>query len=131
MPNLPIIDFFQHPPYGVLTLEHLPTAPFTHGTYAINRPRAGQQVDAFGLLWSTSLVALGVGGTPGLVFEYEDRVCEIAVTHRFLDGTYVITQRVATNLDAGFILFEQLFPYSVDLIVGPPFGVDFFWILAF
>lgn len=131
MPVSGLIDFFQHPPFGVLTLEHLPTAPFAGGTWAINRPRGGQNVDAFGVLWSTSLVALGVGGTPGLVFEYEDRVVDIAVTHQFLDGSFVITQRVASNHDTGYLMFDQLFPYSVDLVVGPPFSVDFYWILAF
>lgn len=125
--TVPIIQTILHPPLGVMGLEHLPTAPFTGGSYAIDRPRGPLRVDAYGLFWSVSAAALGTGNIPGLVTEWEDRVVEIGVIHQMLDGTFVYSQRLATNLDAGFVLWEEALPYGIDLVVGPPFLVDFYW----
>jgi|ERR1041385_5261741 hypothetical protein len=124
-----IVQQLLHPPLGLCTLEPIAGGPFAGGTYAFNRPRGPVNTDAFGLVWSTTLVAIGVGGTPGLVFEYEDRVIELAAHYVLLDGTPVIGQRVASNLDNGMMLFQEALPQGVDVIVGPPFAVDLWWVL--
>ncbi len=125
-----IIQQFLHPPFGLLTTEHIAGGPFSGGTYAFNRVRGPVRVDAFGMMWSTTLVAIGVGGTPGLVFEYEDRVIELSATYQLLDGTFIQGQRIASRLDSGLWLFDQVLPYGIDCIIGPPFGVDLWWLLA-
>lgn len=125
-----VINFFLHPPLGVMTLEHIPSAPFSGGEYALNRPRGPVNTDAFGILWSVSAAAVGTGLIPGLQTEYEERVVEITVGHILLDSTYVISQRLASGLDSGFMLFSEALPYDVNVMVGPPFLVDFYWVLV-
>jgi hypothetical protein len=126
-----VISFFLHPPLGLMTLEHIPSAPFTGPTtVALNRPRGPQNTDAFGILWSVTAEALGVGLIPGLQTEYEERVLEIIVSHQLLDGSFIISQRVVSNLDSGFVLFNEALPYDLNVKIGPPFQVDFSWVLV-
>ena len=124
-----VIDFFTHPPLGALSLEHVPSAPLSGGLYALNRPRGPIHTDAYGILWSVSAAALGTGSTPGIVTEWDERVVEIACDYILFDGTPAIGQRIATNMDNGIMMFEQLLPFGLDVQVGVPFLVDFFWIL--
>lgn len=126
-----VINFFLHPPLGVMTLEHIPSAPLgPGGTYALNRPRGPVNTDAFGLLWSVTGEALGVGKTVGIQTEFEERVIEIVVSHQLLDATFVISQRLTSTLDSGFMLFSEALPYDVNVMLGPPFQVDLYWVLV-
>lgn len=133
MPSIPsgVIDFFIHPPWGVLQLEHIAGAPFFTGQYALDRPRGPVRVDAYGLLWSVTTEAPGVGLTPGLVTEYDERVIEISLTYQLLDGTFIQGARLASSWDNGQFMFDQLLPYGVDVRIGVPFSVDLWWLLAF
>lgn len=127
-----VINFFLHPPLGVMTLEHIPTAPFTGPVQvALNRPRGPVHTDAFGIVWSVTAEAAGVGRVDGIQTEFDERVVEIVVSHILLDGTPIVSQRVVSWLDSGFMLFSEALPYDLNVRIGPPFQVDFWWVLIF
>jgi len=130
MSDVSIIQQFLHPPVGLLVKEVIPGNPHS-GLNGLQRIRGLTNVDAFGIAWLVTFAPAGYGVSPRAGTNVYDRpVIDIAVQHRFLDGSLNITFQQSYDLVAGHILFEESFPYIVDVELGPGVQADLHWLLA-
>lgn len=119
-----IIQLFLRPSIKELRLEHIPGGPFT-GTVIFTRPRLGEQVHAYGFLYTVVAAAPGYGVSDvagGAVYDRD--IISIAVHHRTSDGFNVLTQELSLRSDNAYILFDESFPQSVECLIAPGIQVD-------
>lgn len=125
-----IIQQFLHPPIGLLVLEALPANPYS-GLNGLQRIRGPINVDAFGIRWQIVGYPAGYGVTPRAGDNQFDRpVIEVAVQHQLLDSTLVVTEQSFFDRAAGHVLFNESFPYIIDVELAPGITADLFWLLA-
>ena len=130
MPTVPIIDLFLHPPVGLLAQEALPFNPYS-GLNGLTRRRNIRNVDAYGIGWNLIDIPPGYGITPKAGNNEADRtVIEIAIVHQLFDGNLVVTEQFETNRVAGYLLFQESFPYIVDVELSPGVTANLYWLLA-
>lgn len=125
-----IIQQFLHPPVGLQTRELIAGGPFT-GLQAFTRVRGPINVDAFGIRWLITSFPPGYGVTPAAGDNLFDRqVIEIAITHKLFDGSLVVTEQSGFRRAAGSFLFNESFPWIVDVELAPGVAADFWWLLV-
>jgi len=126
-----IIQQFLHPPIGLCVQEALPGNPYPDGIHALQRIRGPVNVDAFGLRWLIASSPPGYGIDIGAAVNFFDRtILQIGVQHRLFDGTIVTTQQLDTRLAQGHVMFDESFPYVVDVQLPPGVTADFWWLLV-
>jgi hypothetical protein len=125
-----IIQQFLHPPLGITRLEAIPNGPFS-GINAFDRPRGAARVDAFGIRWLIQSFPPGYGITVGAGNNFFDRqVINIALRHQLLDSEIVVSAELESRAAAGHLLFEESFPYLVDVQCAPGITTNLWWMLA-
>jgi hypothetical protein len=130
MPDVGVIQQFLHPPIGVLAREVIAGGPFS-GYHSFQRVRGPVGVDAFGIGWSLETWPAGYGtfGDPVGVF-FDRNVLELRVLHRFFDGSDAWTQRVESDSQVGFVLFNEALPWLVRTQLAPGVTGSYFWLVA-
>jgi len=125
-----IINLFLHPPLGTMSLELLPSEPYT-GLVSVDRPRPGVGTDAFGIRYLVTEIPDGYGVTPGPGTNVIDRsVVAISVIHRLFDGQLIESQGQSFRTSSGQLLFQESFPLRVVLEMAPGIGVRLWWLLV-
>jgi hypothetical protein len=126
-----VIDFFLHPPLGVITSS-------TTSPSAIANPLSGHNVlaasvglaSSFGVVCAVSLAPARAGLTLGTLIDYEDPVSTWNVFHTLASGLVVVTQRVVRS-DANYIMFwDYLLPTNVIVDVFPGFELTVEWLIG-
>ena len=128
---LGVIEFFLHPPLALQQLEPIAGGPFT-GLRAFTRARGPVNVDAFGIRYNVVTFPPGYGVTPSAGGNLFDRpVVDIAITHALLTGTLITSQSIQLRTASAYVLFNESFPWIVNLEMAPGIAVDAWWMLAF
>lgn len=129
MSDVSIIQQFLHPPIGLCTLEVISGAPFTD-LVAVDRPRGLVRTDAFGIRYLITFSPDGYGITPAAGSNVFDRpVVEIATRHQLLSGDIIVTSQQTYSTASGTLMFEESFPYIVDLLFSPGIEASLWWVL--
>jgi hypothetical protein len=127
--NVSVIQQFLHPPVGLTALEALSGNPYS-GLVALDRVRGPVRVDAFGIRWLITGYPDGYGVTPRAGNNAFDRnVIEIAIVHQTLDSNLVVSEQVQSYFAAGTLMFEESFPYVVDVELAPGIEANLYWVL--
>lgn len=130
MADVSIIQQFLHPPIGFLVREAIAGGPYS-GLNAFNRVRGGTLVDAFGIRWLVTFAPPGYGVTPTAGQNQFDRpVVNIAIRHQLFDGEIVVSEEHFYDTPTGQILFQESFPYVVDVELAPGVQAEFWWLLV-
>ncbi len=87
-------------------------------------------VAAFGIAWNFTTIAPGMGRRLGYIEQYEDRLLQLVVEHRFGDGTVVVTQVHEAFTPYGFVFFNVLYPLRVGYSIFPGCLTGLYWILV-
>lgn len=127
-----IIQQFLHPPIGLCVLEPLPGNPYgPGGLVGLQRIRGPVNVDAFGIRWLITSYPAGYGVDVGAAVNFFDRtVLSIGVQHQLFSGTIIVTEQLDTRLAAGHLMFQESFPYIVDVQLAPGVEANFWWLLV-
>jgi hypothetical protein len=124
-----VIGQFLHPPVGVTRLEQLPNNPYS-GFNVLSRPRGLLGVDAFGLRYIVQSAPPGYGLVSGAAQGYYDRsVIDLAVLHQMLDGNVIVSAEASYRVSGLTVMFEQSFPYRIQVQLAPGVTANFWWIL--
>lgn len=130
MSDVSIIQQFLHPPIGLCTLEVISGAPFSD-VVAVDRPRGLVRTDAFGIRYLVTFSPPGYGISDGAGSNHFDRpVVEIATRHQLLDGEIIVTSQQAYDTASGTVMFEESFPYIVNLLFSPGIEASLWWVLV-
>jgi hypothetical protein len=128
-PVVGVIQQFLHPPVGLCSLEAIAGGPYS-GLNAFNRIRGPVNVDAFGIAWLITAAPDGYGLNIGASVNFYDRdVLSIGIVNRFFDASLNVTQTFDTSLVAGYVMFNESFPYVVDCLLQPFVEAEFSWVL--
>lgn len=126
-----VIDLFLHPPPRAMHLETIPGAPF-EGLNAFFRQRLNVRTDAYGIRWVITAFPPGYGVTPIAGGNRFDRdVIDIAVTHELFDGTLQTTDEASFRSASGYLLFNQVFPWNVQVELAPGIQASLWWMVVF
>lgn len=126
-----IIDLFLHPPPRAMHLEQIPGGPFS-GLNAFFRQRLNVRTDAYGIRWNVASFPPGYGITPIAGTNAFDRpVIDISVTHQLFDGVLVTTDEAQLRTASGYLLFNQVFPWNVQVEMAPGITADLWWMVVF
>jgi len=128
--DVSIIQQFLHPPLGLLQFEALGGNPYS-GYNLLTRTVGPIGVNAFGLAWAAETWPAGYGAPVGFISSGFDRtILKIRVFHVLLDTNSLESQLIDTNEQAGYILFNESFPFSVATEWSPGVTGSFYWLLV-
>jgi hypothetical protein len=144
MPDVGIIEFYLHPPIGLLT----PHIDF-HGPYSGNRTvtvwsdTAGpvyhdQPVSAtYGVqVQLNGPIPIGYGFETGWVSDdgqydesrYFTRLVQLIVQHQFAGGAWITTQKLDVHTFPVVLLWDISLPGRIGLLVAPGLEFDLFFL---
>lgn len=139
-----VIDFFLHPPLGVLTqrLDYF-------GPYSGNVTRTqysstpGPIFTPIGVNLTFGVIVQLNGAIPagwgytsgwedplGLLDEnmYDERLCQLVVQHQLIGGAWITTQLLEVRSFPRLIMWEVAFPGRIGLLVAPGLAFDLFYL---
>jgi hypothetical protein len=120
-----IVEFFEHPPFGLFTRD-LISGTFT-GTGELAATFDGLLFQPYGITWEFFSVPAGIGRRDGYVVEYEPRMIQIAAVWQMLDSHQQALEIVNSNRE-DYMLFTQNLPTKVGYWIYPYVEVIFHWI---
>jgi hypothetical protein len=125
-----VIELFQHPPLGLITLEHIPEFPSLNDQH-LQRVRGPIYVDAYGI----RVLVLGAPAGYGLVNTlagqnlFDRTVWTVGVETLLLTGDILADQLEERKEALGFVVFTDFFPYFVHVVPAPGVELDAWWML--
>lgn len=119
---------FNFPLIGVLAPVADVHNPVTGGV-AVNLAPPGPSTN-IGLTWEIVTPAPTVGGTVGVIEEYNRRVAQIVVFHSLFGGVTFADQVKDATGNSGAFFFDSYEPTGVTVYVWPGFTVNFSWLTA-
>jgi hypothetical protein len=126
-----IIEQFLHPPIGLVRLEHIPEFP-SSSSHGLQRIRGTRYVDAYGIRVLVLSAPPGYGFVnDGIGAFYDRTMWQGSVDHLLFDNTIATTQRFDSNQGLIYFLFNESFPYFVNIVPSPGVQLDAWWMLRF
>lgn len=130
MAEVSIIQQFLHPPLGLLSIEALAGNPYS-GYNLLTRNSGPIGVNAFGIMWAAETWPAGYGRNAGVIdTDFDRRILRIRVYHVLFDSTGVESQTIDTNVQTGYTLFSESFPFSIGTEWNVGVTGSFYWLLA-
>lgn len=141
-----LIDFYLHPPIGLLTLELDRHGPHTGnkditqwsstpGPIFTNHPVSasyGIYVQLNGLIFPTFGYETGWVSADGQYDEarYENRLAQVVIQHQFVGGAWVTTQLLDVHSVPRCIFWDVALPGRIGLLTAPGLSFDFFFLVG-
>lgn len=137
MTDASLIDFYLHPPLGLLTPTLDTSGPYAAGNHQITQFSGSVPVaSTYGILLRMSTLNADAGYTDGFVSldgqvdgnVYFQQLCQVGVQHQLSGGTWVLTQ--LDNVDNIFlpIMWNISLPGRIGLLVAPLNAVDVYYL---
>lgn len=137
MPDASLIDFYLHPPLGLLTPTLDTSGPYGAGNHQITQFSGSVGVaTTYGVLVRMATLnpvagyVIGFESADGLTDGnvYYDYLCQIGVQHQLAGGAWVLTQ--LANLDNPFfpVMWNIALPGRLGLMVPPQNAVDLYYL---
>lgn len=124
-----VIEQFLHPPIGLVRLEHIPVFP-TSSSHGLQRIRGTRFVDAYGIRVLVQDFPAGYGFVnDGIGALFDRTMWQASVDHLLFDNTIATTQRFDTKQGLVYFLFNESFPYFVNIVPSPGVTLDAWWML--
>ena len=127
-----VIDFFLHPPFGLMTSSvNNPTPIFNPITGRGNVLTASVGLaNSYGIVWAVSLDPPYAGRNVASIPSYEDPVFELWLTYTLSSGLVIIAQHLVSHQANGIMLWDSVLPSSVLLDVFPNFELTVEWLVG-
>lgn len=132
-----LVDFYLHPPLGLLA-PHLDTSgPYAAGNHQITQFSGSVAVaSTYGVLMRMSTLNPAAGYVDGFVSldglvdgnVYFQQLAQLGVQHQLFGGAWVLTQLAAIDNIFMPVLWNVALPGRLGLLVAPENAVDLYYL---